>query len=573
MKRIFSLFVFLAACWLVPHFVYAESITSFDSQIHIKSDSTFTVVERISYDFGDVARHGIYRDIPFHYNARGGNFNIRIDVNSVTDEIGNSYPFTISRDGEYVHVKIGDANQTITGLHTYVITYSVGRAINYFSDHDELYWNVTGNQWQVPMQNVTAEVFFPEGIDSNALQFQCFTGNVGSTLECGKKSLVSNSAGLAQEADFTAGAVLAGQNMTIVVGFPKYVVTKPTFWQNARDVIVDNGILGLPAIVFVFMFWLWDKKGRDPKGKTTIVPQYEAPAGLTPTEVGTIVDEKADNQDVSAELINLAVKGYLKITRLEKKIIFFNVTDYQLDMLKDGKDLPNTFQRELMDGLFLNGLPNVALSQLKNTFYKHLEEIKKQVYQAVVLKGYFDKNPNTTRGAYAAGGVVVIFLSFFFGFAISVFTGLAMILSGIIVLAFSPFMPNRTIKGAQAKAQILGLKMYLSVAEKERLKFFNAPDKTPEIFEKLLPYAMVLGVEKEWAKQFEGIYKNPPAWYSDPSGHAFTTGYLIGSLNNFSTTANTDFASTPRSASGGGGGFGGGGFSGGGYGGGGGGSW
>jgi uncharacterized membrane protein len=146
------------------------------------------------------------------------------------------------------------------------------------------------------------------------------------------------------------------------------------------------------------------------------------------------------------------------------------------------------------------------------------------------------------------------------------------IISAIIVFVFGFLMPARTHKGVLAKEYILGLKEYLMVAEKDRIKFHNAPEKNPKQFEKLLPYAMVLGVEKEWAEQFKDIYIQNPSWYNDPSGANFNSLVLLSSLNSFSSSTNSVLTSVPSSASGGGSGFGGGG-GGGGFGGGGGGSW
>jgi uncharacterized membrane protein YgcG len=160
-----------------------------------------------------------------------------------------------------------------------------------------------------------------------------------------------------------------------------------------------------------------------------------------------------------------------------------------------------------------------------------------------------------------------IFMAAIFGF----YGGLASAISGLIIAGFGFLMPNRTVKGVEARALILGLKEYMNVAEKDRMKFHNAPEKNPQLFEKLLPFAIALKVDKAWAKQFEEIYKSNPSWYSDSSGHAFNAYFLSSSLGDFSSSLNSAVASTTTSASSGGSGFSGGG--GGGFGGGGGGSW
>ncbi|MDR3642822.1 MAG: DUF2207 domain-containing protein [Candidatus Doudnabacteria bacterium] len=569
-------FFLAAAFFILPKIGLAETINKFNSAITINRDSSISVTETIAYDFADVPHHGIYRDIPYRYQARGGNYNVRITIKGVTDENGQPYPYSTSKSGGNLEIKIGDANTSLTGPHTYIIYYDVEGAINYFSDHDELYWNATGNGWAVPIAQSNAEVKLPEVVDAKSpvLQKTCFAGEAGSTRAC--QQAFSDSATGVSTIGFVQNDLGPNQGLTVVVGFPKGLVTQPTWWQKLLWILSDNWGLGLPVLVFLLMLWLWLGKGRDPGGFRTIIAQYDAPAGLTPTEAGTVVDETADNKDISAEIINLAVQGYIKITRLQTKILgLFNSADYQLDLLKSGDDLPNDFERRMVNGLF-GAESTVKLSELKNKFYVHLAGIRKAVYQSVVDKGYFPNNPNNVRAAYMAGGFAVGFLGFWVGMATqNFFTIGGAIVSGIIVIIFGYFMPKHTVKGAEAKQYILGLKLYLSVAEKDRLKFFNAPAATPERFEKLLPYAIVLGVENEWAKQFEGVYNQPPRWYSDPYGGTFNSVLFVGAMHGFSQSAGTTFSSRPSGGGAGGGasGFGGGGFSGGGFGGGGGGGW
>lgn len=571
-----------AAIFVLPFAAKAEKITDFQSDISIKADASISVRETIQYDFEGASRHGIFRNIPVSYKARGGNFNLRLANVRVTDDGGASIPFTSSKSGANMQIKIGDANTLVSGVKTYVISYDVSRAINFFKDHDELYWNATGNNWTVPIEKSLATVTLPKSTARNGLQFDCFAGPYGSSAKC--PVIMESGASEVDRVLFGQPAELAsGGGLTVVVGFPKGLVSQPTFWQNLVEIIRDNGVLAVPLLVLVLMYYLWHTRGRDPKGFETIVPQYEAPEGLTPTEVGTIVDGSASNQDITADIIYLASRGFIKITRLDKKILFFNNTDYQLDLVKNPTGQLAPFEERMLLGLFgiiapIDGKGSIQISELKGKFYKDLAEIKNQVYKSTVDKGYFVRNPKNVRAAYMAAAFFVLALGIFLGAKMgSLYAIIAFVLSAIIIFIFSFVMPARTGKGAQARQYILGLKRYLSVAEADRLKFFNAPDKTPERFEKLLPYAMVLGVENEWAKQFEGMYVQPPSWYSDPSGHAFNSVLLASSLHGFSSAANTTFASQPSShgsgAWGGGSGLGGGGFSGGGFGGGGGGSW
>ena len=576
MKLKLSILFIISAFLLIPKISLAESIQDFKSQITINANSTILVVESIVYDFGTTQHHGIYRDIPYSYQANGGNYTIGITVNTVSDENGQHYKYSVSKSSGQIHIKIGDPDFTIAGVHTYIISYNVAGAINFFSDHNELYWNVTGSGWTVPIGSSSASVILPASVAVTELKKTCFAGEPGTTAAC--SSIMSGLGDSTFEVNFNQDQLTPGQGLTIVVGFPKDLVKPPGWFEKFVKLVQDNWGLALPFVVFIFMWYLWNAKGKDPAGFSTIVAQYDAPKDITPIEAGIIIDGTADNSDVSAELIYLATLGYLKITKLEHKVLgIFNSTDYEFEQLKDYKDLPNEFDRQMMSGLF--GLEKKKkLSSLKNHFFVDLKKVRDSAYQAVVLKGHFTENPKTVKALYIGIASFLAFGSIFIGSATqNVYIFIGILISAAIIGIFGYFMPRHTIKGAQAKQYILGLKLYLSVAEKDRLKFFNSPEKSPQLFEKLLPYAIALGVDQEWAGQFQDIYKQPPSWYNDSFGGNFNSYIFVNSLHNFSSSANTTFASAPSGSSGGawggGSGFGGGGLGGGGFGGGGGGSW
>ncbi len=568
MKKLIFTFTFLLGLIFVTPARAEEAIVDFSTDIQINQNASISITEDIVYDFGGLKKHGIYRYLPVSYKARGGNFNLRLSGIGVTDENGVPYKFTVSqKDGNKV-IKIGDADTLVTGLKTYRVKYTINRAMNFFKDSDELYWNVTGNGWQVPIKQTKAIVNFPADAEANGISTECFAGVIGSAEKCFSSRQLNSGQDRVNGYVFINDFLEPGEGMTIAVSLPKRIVSQPGFFSGLWLIVQDNLILVLPLLIFITMFYLWHKKGRDPEGKGTIIAEYDAPDGLMPIEVGTIIDESAQNKDVSAEIIQLAITGYLKIN-FEEKTGLLSKNDYELEKIKDSAGLANEFDKILFDSLFKNGASFVKLSDLKDEYYKDLQKIKTEAYKAVAKKKYFLKNPSTVRTAYLILGIIVCFLGSaafkIFGFlpAISLFV------SGVIVAIFSRLMPAKTLAGAYAKEKILGLKLYLSVAEKDRINFHNAPEKKPEIFEKLLPYAMVLGVEKAWAKQFEGIYNGNPGWYNGPSGAMFNPVFFAASLHNFSDQASSVMSSAPS----GGSGVSGGGFSGGGFGGGGGGSW
>ncbi len=557
----FFLFAIFANAQNVPN----EKITNFAGEIRINPDSTIEVREMISYDFGENQKRGIYRDIPVKYKARDGNFNLRISNIKVTDENGAPYNFTTLSKGNNIEIKIGDAEKLVSGEKNYIISYAIRRAVNYFPDHDELYWNFTGDKWQIPIENASVKIILPENA-REGLQTKCYEGGYGSTDEC-------NSSADGNILEYKSTREYGpSEGMTIVAGWPKGIIEKPTFWQNFLYIIRDNWTLFVPIVIFVFMFRLWWKKGRDPKGRGTIIAQYESPDGLAPAEVGTMLDGSAGNQDISSTIIDLAVRGFLKIKRAEEKgFLGVKSVEYTFARLKD-EEPERDFEKEVMKGIFGQDKEK-KLSELKNKFYKTLSKVKDQLYKSVTEKGYYISNPNSTRILWIVAGVMGGgFLAVIFGALQSAWGTISGIAAGIIILIFGWLMPAVTKKGAELKENILGFKEFLSVTETDRLRFHNAPEKNPQMFEKFLPYAMVLGVEKEWAKQFEGIYNQQPDWYEDSSGRAFNAIIFSSMVSDFSSSAITTMASQPSSAAGGGSGFSGGG-GGGGFGGGGGGSW
>jgi uncharacterized membrane protein len=542
-----------------------EKITSFKGEIKINADSTINVKEIIAYDFGDQQKHGIFRFIPIKYKARGGNFNLRVSNVKITDENGAPQNFTTAYEGSNIKFQIGDADKYVSGQKNYVISYVIRRAVNYFTDHDELYWNFTGDQWQVPIESADIKVILPESAKEN-LQYKCFEGVFGTTNEC-----AASESGNILEYNST-GIMDPGHGLTIVAGWPKGFTPEPTLFQKMLDIVRDNWTLLVPIVVFVFMYRLWSKKGRDPKGRGTIIAQYEPPDGLSPAEIGTMMDGSADSKDVSSTIIDLAVNKFLKIKRTEEKG-FFGTTSAEYTFVRTKDEEPErNFEKAVMKGIF-DGGKEKKLSDLKNKFYKTLSTVKDQLYENVTQKGYYAKNPNTVFGLWIVGAIISgAFMAVGFGMLQNGWGVASGIVSGIIILIFGYLMPAVTKKGADLKENILGFKDFLSVTETDRLKFHNAPEKNPEMFEKFLPYAMVLGVENEWAKQFEGIYNQQPNWYEDSSGRMFNAMILSSIVSDFNSSAMTTMSSQPSSAAGGGSGFSGGG-GGGGFGGGGGGSW
>jgi uncharacterized membrane protein len=539
------------------------TIQRFSAAIDVAVDGSITVEETIVARFTG-SWNGIYRTIPIEYRTpQGLNYTLRLSVDSITDDSGTSLKYESSRVRHYRKLKIwvpGAVNAT----RTVRIRYRVANALRFFDEHDELYWNVTGDEWDVPIESAAAVVRLPSGV--SGVRATAFRGEYGST-EQNAVTIAGN-----QIAIDTRGLGFH-EGLTAVIGWNPGVVHRPTAVDRTADAIRSNLPLLLPPIVFVLMYRRWQKRGRDPK-LAPIVTRYEPPEQMTPAELGTLADGSPDMRDVTATIVDLAVRGYLHIAETDEEHMFalYSTKDYGFTLKKPRAEWNalKPHERKLLEALFKSG-DSVTLSALKNKFYKDLPGIKDGLLDNLVGDGLYAARPDKVRTAYIVGGVFLVAGSIVFGSQIMDFFGmqpLAMIVggvaSGIIIAAVGWFMPMRTVKGTRELEKVLGFEDFLARVESDR---FDRVIKTPEMFEKFLPYAMALGVESNWAKAFEGIYQQSPSWYTGPGGvHTFSPRAFTSDVSRMSAAAATAMASAPRSSGGSGfsGGSSGGGFGGGG---------
>lgn len=554
-------------------------LSSFHADVDVRKDGSLLVKETIVADFTRDAHHGIYRTIPIRYRDKyGQNFKLRYSLKSVTDEKGNNWWYESWTEGDYLSIQIGDPDRTYMEPITYVITYEIQRAMSFqFPDHDELYWNATGEEWSIPILKASATVTYPQEIDPKLVQANCFTGGYKSSAQDCVWEIKENKITYSSTVPFDVN-----EGLTVVAGFPKGIITPLSFTQQLIWTLQDNWGYFIPVLVFLVLYYLWWTRGRDPQtNRDTVMPIYEPPKGLTPGEAGTLIDERVDMHDISATIIDMAVRGYLKIIETKKKTWLGESSEYEFELLKDfeSDSTLKEHERKILKAVF-GSVKNKKLSDLENKFYQDLPDIKNGIYQSLVTDKFFPSDPDRIRQLYFGVGTGLMVFAFFtvgmfIDYSVAIPVGVGV--SGLIIMLFAKHMPAKTAKGVEMYYQVLGMEMFIETAEKDRLKW----KEQQNIFEKLLPYAMAFRLADKWSKAFEGVFKNPPDWYtsSDPNFiNNFNTGYLIGRLTSLSSNMNSTFTSSPRSSSSGGSwsggsGFGGGGFSGGGFGGGGGGGW
>lgn len=555
-------------------YIPEEKILSFISELTVQPNGSLDVVETIEYNFGETSKHGIYRTIPLGFKAKGEPDHIKIKVQSVTDENDKPYIFEITSD-DPLNIKIGDPDTIINGVHTYAVSYSVYSSVGFFDTYDELYWNITGDAWKVPIEFVGATVTLPQGTPLDTLKLAHYCGAEGEQKTCG--TMLTNENGdveFSTEPDYITNP---GQQVTIAVGFPKGMVPVPSTRDFALFFIQNYWSVPIPFMAVFFWFRkrlvYWQKRRKFYKANT-IIAEYD-PGLLSPLEAAFLINGSAEFKDISAVIVSLAIRGCLKIENKDGEFFFTKIKDSGAE----GRAYENTL---------LDELHNMRESELGISLGTSATAAIKSVAKGLLTRDYVSKPIKHETTPQSAQRFIGVFVAFFFAANPGIFIWLIFgrelgivfsgtcVLLGIIYLFLKPKSVYLLDKGLETERKLLGLKLYIKTAEEDRINFANAPAKTPELFEKLLPYAMVFNLEKKWAKEFEKIYITPPSWYVGSAG-AFSSVAFIQSIDSVSSAATQAIASSvpssSRSSWGGSSGSSGGGSSGGGGGGGGGGSW
>lgn len=534
----------------------AEVIRSFDVRAELSADRRLQISETIVYDFGEAERHGIYRNIPVVYDRNGAKYRLRLSVGDATMD-GQSVSQKITDQGDAIEIRLGDPDAYVTGRKTYVLTYSTDRAINDFSAEGEreLYWNVTGDLWDVPIQRSSFVLVGP----APATKTICFTGSYGSTEQA--CVITQDGPTLTVRSD----RPLDGrEGLTVAVRYPASVMRELPWWKIWPDLLLDNVWLGLPVLVFAAMFFFWQKYGKDPAGRGTVIAQYEEPRHLPPGLLDALIKQEFSQRAVTGTILDLARRGYLKL-------IFQSEKEFTLHKLKEADTGVLEYEKTLFDGLFAHGDEVKIADKKDGSFWKAIQTARSQAFDELKNRGLFGKNPGVVRASWLALAGAIGFGGFFFSDAFGSLFILSAVLSAIIVALFGWQMPKKTPEGAIVEEEAEGFKMFLSVTERDRLDFTDAPERSPTQFARFLPAAVAFGVEEKWAKQFAGIQVQPPS-YMEGNMNAWTALNFSHAIRSFHDSSVSGIYHNPSSAGHGGSGFSGGG-GGGGFGGGGGGSW
>ncbi|MFZ5675779.1 MAG: DUF2207 domain-containing protein [Pseudomonadota bacterium] len=637
---LFSLALLLAAAGQVHA---AERITSFLSDVTIGADSTLTVTETIAIvSEGDEIKRGINRDFPTRYkDSKGLNYVVGFEVVSVKRD-GRDEPYTLMSISNGKRIRIGSADMFLNdGPHVYEITYRTTRQLGYFDGFDELYWNVTGNSWTFPIEKAEAVIRLPPG--ATIKQHAEYTGRQGDK---GHDAEAVQTTGDRYQAR-TTRVLAPDEGFTVAVGWPKGFVQPPTEIDIAKDKVKDN--LGLFAILagvvlsFLYYLFAWFRVGRDPP-KGTIIPLFTPPAGLGPAGMRYVWKQGFDDKSFAASLVGLAVKKRLKIIENDGDFTIQRLADQSQPLTQAEAALYKAIpggKTELEKANYetVREMKSAVLSTLKKehdgvSFVRNLKWFWGGVAISVVallagaaflpgedavaglgvtvwttfwwgillvmtwslVKGIFQTSGIVAkiRSFLALGFFVPFFVAggavpsiFFLGSGSPSLWGFAGGAVALVVLGilFNWLLRAPTVPGRKLLDQVEGFRMYMTTAEEERLKVLHPPEKTPELFERYLPYALALDCENEWNAKFAAVLAAAaaagaaasPSWYSGDSWNTGNMGGFTKSIGSSLASSTSSASSPPGSASGSsGGGFsggGGGGSSGGGGGGGGGSGW
>ena len=554
----------------------------------VAKDGTAAVRIAFDFNFGSDSGHGPYLTLPLRQAIKDDPDHWRmleVTLGQITSPSGaNADVQTETKDGNLL-VRIGNENKSYRGTQQYVVNYTIRGLIapnQAQSGLDEVNWNVIGGGWEVPFRNISVTLVGPVNVTRTA----CFVdGSTARPCDAAQQS--------GKSVSFTQSSLAKETSLQVVAGFPPGTFVgaeaklEKRFWIGNMFPLtpVTGGVTAaLTVIGLIPLLRRTRRGGRDEvylgltpgvtpakdqqvaigqgASKAPVTVAFTPPRGARPGEIGVLTDSTADNVDITATIIDLAVRGHLRIDQQGKK-------DWTLYRLS-GRDKLTGYESYLVKKLFSNG-STVTTDDLKEKGYAGtLEGTRERLYKRVTeeLK-WFRRNPSVVRGVAILGGIGLILggiaVGFGLGFVGFGLVGLAGVICGVAMLALSNRFGARTADGSAVLAQAKGFELYLTTAEADQIKFEEGID----VFSRYLPYAIVFGVADRWAKIFQdlaarGVYTPDNSWYVGYAyGNVLSSGF-VSSMDQLTSTMSSSMQSATTASSGGSGFSGGGGFGGGG---------
>lgn len=472
-----------------------------------------------------------------------------VHIIEVTNDSGCSLQHEARSANQQIAVTIKDTRDLIYGVNTYKFDYAIKNAVVVSNGKPELNWNATGI-WKVPLNKATIKLYLPKGTTPRSVS-AFIDSATGRGVDHTRKRCETSSHD--NEVKFTVMSLQPGESLHIAVGLPDSVAPPPPkvvaaeqFWQHW------NALAVVPITVGVMLLFYWLMFGRDQRirPEDELPDDWRPPVSLTPAEAGTLIDERCDKPDVVATLIDLAVRGYL---RVEKKgyggLTMRGAHDYRftrlsppvLESLKPHEEL---FIRNLFG--FINDQD--LLSNMRGHFHEHIDNLNSAVWKTLHRSGYFVRHPEQDRRHFLW---MSCFLFIIGGGALLVTTGEARlagagsIIASLIVALSSNAMPARTSKGSAALKQLKSFKQFIHKASKVEIEGQYRDD--PTIFSRYLPYAIVLKEGERWADLFEGVVKEQPDWFWTEHSGAFSSHQMMEDLKQALSAMQNIFLDSPAS--------------------------
>ncbi|WP_165958251.1 DUF2207 domain-containing protein [Segetibacter sp. 3557_3] len=566
-------FVFATLLFFAVANSYAQeafTISYYKVDVHVNKDGSLDIDETIDVNFTE-QRHGILRFIPYKYEIKplpsgseqaaiqqkaGGNRYTMIENIDV-----EQHPFTVRNEGYYKVIQIGAEDKLVFGKQRYAVHYRILNSINLFSDHAELYFNIVGNKWNTTIKQVDFSVKLYEPLPAKPFSFVA-TGQEGST----ENNTVSGWQNNQVFSGKTLKPLAPMEGVTIGVKMPLNYIVQKQYWIGQLAWLI------LPVLVFIGMYRLWLRKGKDEP--VTVQVEYYPPENMCPGIAGYLIDTNLHSRDLTALVPYWGAGGYLKVVESNESKLFglYSLKEYTFIKLKDLPADRMQFEKTLFNGIFAKG-DQVPLSSLKNVLYKTMATASSELRSEVDKGEYYEKYSRGFAVLFVILGIITGVFAFLMATeAIWPMIGLpvALFASAVIMIVFGLFMAKKTKKGTLAYQQLAGFREFIKSVEKDRLAEFLKQDE--HYFDKVLPYAIVFNLADKWKDKLEGINIPPPSWYSG-NYSSYHAGSFMSNLNSSMTAMSSTFTSSPSSSGSSGGSFGGGGSSGGGSGGGGGSSW
>ncbi len=501
-----------------------EHIASQNVQIRIEASGDLLIDEEIEYFFAS-GRRGIERqfvidetydeDYKRHYD---------IDILSVSASPGTPAQYQTRTERDALILRIGDPDETIFGEHTYRISYRVHDALNGFSDHDELYWDVLGDRTQVPLAAATVTVTGPGPLSDPA----CFEGYSFSLSSLSEPCPSAIAAG--RTATFRTSDLRPRQGLTIGVSFPTGLVPTPRpdispirysspWWRDWAKPNALTGLLGVGSVALLGAGYVRQMRRRPPQPQPAptlgVAPapdgltpvEFAPPDGLTPGQLGTLLDGSADTRDVAAVLLDLARRGYLTITPQESG------KDWSLTSVRAADENLAEHEKRLVSGIFA-GKDTVLLSSMRGTFLAVIKGVQSALYRDGMAAGWFGEDPARARKRRRKAAIwlgvlgVVLFLATI-SYGKHMLATIPILLAAGYVFLDARRRTFRTAEGDAVAARAAGFGRFIAEADAGRAQLAERENVLLEY----LPYAVAFGVTDRWATRFAELNVAPPAWF------------------------------------------------------------